>query len=559
MKLRISQRKHSMLLLALLTALTLSTSYGGQITLQGHAPSYRGKVINIYKHLTPITARLSLLDAVVVQTNGSFSKTINIDDAMPIFFLLGSTIGRLYVQPQGSYDIILPTYRPLTNADANNPNFQPYQIILTVKGEGNNGTNTNLNMMNHRWDELISEFAASGILRTDSSFMDTLEGRMDKTHWNETVHQEFEFLKGYTEANIRPNMQRIAGEYFDKNPVFFHHFEYTRLFNKVFGKLSHRMKAGEERKFAQAISSQNVDTLNSYLKNYLKISSNEVVELVGIRASYDAYFNRNYKSFALPLLEEYELGTSNKKVREVCQSLMERIEKQRTKEEKIAGANSSDPFSKEGTVAPNAPSNRRANTLQVPSFLAQTTPPPKEKTSDHYKDVGIAPWNGSKVAARSKPIQRKSFFADKKRKPRPKPTPDKTATPRPPVHYIYKGEAHSLLGKYKGYYLYIGFLNARNLAGRRDMFGLKELRSTTSPNVYFLTVYMNREPATLKMPEISGNWDVTHYSKHPELVRDFEVEATPAFFLLSPEGKILHSPAKGPLEGINEDFKKAGL
>jgi len=50
------------------------------------------------------------------------------------------------------------------------------------------------------------------------------------------------------------------------------------------------------------------------------------------------------------------------------------------------------------------------------------------------------------------------------------------------------------------------------------------------------------------------NWVFAHYKNDPDVLKKYKVKVQPSYFLISPEGKILWSPAYSPQEDFENKF-----
>lgn len=102
---------------------SFQTKIYSQVNVSGYASSYAGDVLKIYKYSDFIVKKTVLLDTAKVNRNGYFNFTFDISNIQKVFIDLVHVNTYLYVQPDSSYQIRIPTKKILSDFQLADPYF----------------------------------------------------------------------------------------------------------------------------------------------------------------------------------------------------------------------------------------------------------------------------------------------------------------------------------------------------------------------------------------------------------------------------------------------------
>jgi hypothetical protein len=51
------------------------------------------------------------------------------------------------------------------------------------------------------------------------------------------------------------------------------------------------------------------------------------------------------------------------------------------------------------------------------------------------------------------------------------------------------------------------------------------------------------------------SWKFLYYDNQPEILKEYDIRAFPTYFLIGPDGKLIHSPAASPSENFEQLFE----
>jgi peroxiredoxin len=129
----------------------------------------------------------------------------------------------------------------------------------------------------------------------------------------------------------------------------------------------------------------------------------------------------------------------------------------------------------------------------------------------------------------------------------------------PPAFALYdtEGTLHRL-DDFKGKALYLVFCKVFNYSVINALEKLFTLHNVYRDVVDVAVVSVDDSPTQLKTfrEQERYRWHFLHYSRQPDMLKQYDIKALPTYFLLDKEGKLLLSPAPSPLGNIEDAFIK---
>lgn len=112
------------------------------------------------------------------------------------------------------------------------------------------------------------------------------------------------------------------------------------------------------------------------------------------------------------------------------------------------------------------------------------------------------------------------------------------------------------LEDYKGKFVYLNFMNTVNIGSLRDFETLKNVEKQFKKDLAIVTVLLDEDEKLIDdfiRYNQDKKWDFLSFMSYQQVVRDYNIMAVPAYFLISPDGILTLSPAPSP----DEDFRGA--
>jgi peroxiredoxin len=129
----------------------------------------------------------------------------------------------------------------------------------------------------------------------------------------------------------------------------------------------------------------------------------------------------------------------------------------------------------------------------------------------------------------------------------------------PPPFELYDTEGTlRRLSDFRGKALYLVFCKVFNYSVINAFEKLFTLHNVYRDVVDVVIISVDEDAAQLKAFRDSERyrWHFLHYSRNPDILKQYDIKALPAYFLIDKEGKLLRSPAPSPLGDIEDAFVK---
>ena len=104
------------------------------------------------------------------------------------------------------------------------------------------------------------------------------------------------------------------------------------------------------------------------------------------------------------------------------------------------------------------------------------------------------------------------------------------------------------LSQFAGKFIYLQFWNEKNTASILDLKLIDRIRKTYKKNIFFLSIHIGEDEIVLEeyLNKHDINWPVYHISEDDPIVIEYNVETTPMYYLIDPNGYLLRAPAERP-------------
>lgn len=121
-----------------------------------------------------------------------------------------------------------------------------------------------------------------------------------------------------------------------------------------------------------------------------------------------------------------------------------------------------------------------------------------------------------------------------------------------------KDSVKHTIEEYKGKYIYLGFCNAQNFACKEELELTKKLFEKKEKSLEIITVYIDETCKTIKDFSKKNNykWSGFVTNQQSAIIKDLNIKAYPAYYLIGPDGRIVSAPAKTLKEGFEEYFMR---
>ncbi len=127
----------------------------------------------------------------------------------------------------------------------------------------------------------------------------------------------------------------------------------------------------------------------------------------------------------------------------------------------------------------------------------------------------------------------------------------------PPSFALYDRDSSLIrLSDFEGDYVYLNFCSCQSYSCINEFNILEEFQSRHKQHVTIVTVAVDEKFNTMTrfLERFPFEWKFLHYANQPDILEKYDIRGFPTYFLISPEGKLLLSPAPSPSEGFGEQL-----
>lgn len=114
------------------------------------------------------------------------------------------------------------------------------------------------------------------------------------------------------------------------------------------------------------------------------------------------------------------------------------------------------------------------------------------------------------------------------------------------------------LKQFAGKFVYINFAQQKNYTCLQEFELLKAIAENYKEILVVVTICGDESLTEMKkwFAQKNYSWYLLHYAKQPEVLEKYNIAAYPVYYLVSPEGKLVMSPAATPTEDFDYYFKE---
>ena len=302
--------KHTLLITCLAF---LWVSISATTVIEGVAADYAGSSVEFLTYSNQIAYSEKSLGIAKVNSNGSFSLSLDIKEPRLVFAHSGVYFLFMYVEPDTKYVVVLPPKQEKKPAEKLNPYFEEKQVHLIVRECRKNGETVNLqdelNFYIRSFDDYYGPYMAKYALNVathkemsdrDSTILRISNIFPDKS--NQFYNDYKNYKIGFLQLMSLQNKSRgISNKYFLDKPILYNNPAYTELFNQVYEK--YFVYFGRTPKGKVIYDDINLNKSYSGLKNTLAqdnvLTNDSLKEFVILKGLHDGFYATDFSRGAL--------------------------------------------------------------------------------------------------------------------------------------------------------------------------------------------------------------------------------------------------------------------
>ncbi len=330
----------NLLILFTLCAITTSAQV---VRLHGTATQYAGLNINLETNADYITHLSRTLVTILIDDNGNFDESFNIDRITYAYFNIGAIRAGIYLSPDADYEIVMPPYIPKADADRFNPFFIPEEVELGIVSNNNNhNLNESLRNYNSAFDDAY-HVEAVNIVRTHNRVAaDSLITNFDSVAKSQNCQSDFfDNYVFYRDAQISalPRLRAtraITRDFFRGRNIEFANPAYWEAFDLVYRDFLPeyiRSKAGRELLGVMQQPAFTFDQMRDALMQDTLFNSTAsdhelntlFCETLLLKSIYDGSYSGKYSDTKIDsLLVGAYLSTTSQEIRNIARNILEK-------------------------------------------------------------------------------------------------------------------------------------------------------------------------------------------------------------------------------------------
>ncbi|MBN2891833.1 MAG: TlpA family protein disulfide reductase [Bacteroidales bacterium] len=226
------------LLIILLFLVFLPFQIFSQTKIEGVSSSYSGDELKLCKISDRITFTHEVISSALVDSAGNFEFSFDINRIEKVYIDLPTLRAFLYVEPEKSYEIRIPSKIEMTDEQFLNPYFsKEYVPAMIVKSPENDINlliieyNSFLNEQKNKLVKITNDKKEKEFIDSIKVISDTFMQNIDNEYFVYHKMTDFALLRHY---HIQYKKSFFTDSFFVQMPVLFNSASYMGLFNLVF-------------------------------------------------------------------------------------------------------------------------------------------------------------------------------------------------------------------------------------------------------------------------------------------------------------------------------------
>lgn len=310
------------------------TIFAQKVVIQGNAPEYAGTTISFLTYDDQITYTEKTLGRCKVDSSGNFSTSFQLKETSYVFSHLGAYEAFLFVEPDRTYEILLPEPKQKTSADELNPYFSPILYHLGIENSSESELNYQLAFFNEVYTQMVENnsyliYTKSKKLDVDREIekVDSLFLGIDNKYFN--AYKKYRYA-AFRHLSYQEKAKSISNTYYLNNEVLYRNNAYMDLFNQVYDEYFQyfgRTDSGRQiypdiNKLKSITALQNTLSQDSILQN------DTLQELVILKCLHDEFYDDNFsRASMLIVLDSLKLKTAIEEHKKLAENIREKVTK----------------------------------------------------------------------------------------------------------------------------------------------------------------------------------------------------------------------------------------
>lgn len=321
--------KYSILLLI---SIVFSQIHGQSLTeINGYAPAFVGKEIEVYQISDFITMREERIASSTVKPDSTFSLFFNLDETRKLILKAGNNKANLFASPTGKYEVLFPEKNEY---DPYNPSGNFVELIFFDLKK----TDINYKILEfNRWND---EFVATYYTKhnADSKYfvarLDTFKLAVEKYYQSDTMDKYFNYHRRYTIAKLddlrfigNRNQYEKYDFYIRTTPVYYQNEAYMQYILHFYEKLLPRINSELNNRIYLGILKSSPTTIyNTLAQEYTLQNNYKLRELIMLKTLSECFYDKDYpQTNILTVIDSISKGAAFPENKIIAQNLHYRL------------------------------------------------------------------------------------------------------------------------------------------------------------------------------------------------------------------------------------------
>ncbi len=287
-------------ILLFFVSIVFSQIHGQSLTeINGYAPAYVGKEIEVYQISDFITMREERIASATIKADSTFSLVFNLDETRKLILKAGNNKANLFANPNGKYEVLFPEK---SKYDPYNPSGNFVELVFFNLGK----EDINYKILEfNRWnDEFIARYYTKN--NADSKYfvarLDTFKLDVEKYYKADTNDRYFGYHVKYTIAKLddlrfvgNRNQYEKYDFYIRSTPIYYQNEAYMQYILHFYEKLLPRVNAELNNQIYLGILKSSPTAISRALsKEYTLSGQYKLRELIMLKTLSECFYDKDY-------------------------------------------------------------------------------------------------------------------------------------------------------------------------------------------------------------------------------------------------------------------------
>lgn len=273
----------------------------------GNSQDYKNSELIFYRYTDRITFIKEEVFRLDIDENGDFETNIELQGVVYVFSEFEIYHAYFFLEPNSSYELILPPYEKKEDKDIFNPFFTPTKVQIGIKGMEKTDLNYLIMDFDYYYDKYHDlnyiELYGDGLNTDVDTFINEINERYEyanNDYFTNYKRYRIAMLKNIvTQKKYEPTISYV---YFSKDSVLYDNPAYMDLFNNIYDNYFDHYLRSQNGGLLYAVIhyGHSISRLNTLLSQKAEHKESQFRELVMLKGINDAFGNQNMQW--LPLL-----------------------------------------------------------------------------------------------------------------------------------------------------------------------------------------------------------------------------------------------------------------